>query len=141
MSYNNNLSQPSHFTYTKMSTEASVPQGDMKSVTKRLRQELMNLMKTAIPGVSAFPSGEDILSWVATIKGTADTPYEGMAFKLSLRFTTSYPYVAPVVKFETSCFHPNVDQYGNICLDILKVCPSLSPDRGRSCILIPLFSQ
>ncbi len=24
------------------------------------------------------------------------------------------------MKFETACFHPNVDQYGNICLDILK---------------------
>ena len=27
---------------------------------------------------------------------------------------------APTVKFETPCFHPNVDQHGNICLDILK---------------------
>ena len=26
----------------------------------------------------------------------------------------------PTVRFETPCFHPNVDQYGNICLDILK---------------------
>ncbi len=24
------------------------------------------------------------------------------------------------MRFETSCFHPNVDQHGNICLDILK---------------------
>ena len=31
-----------------------------------------------------------------------------------------YPFKAPLVKFETGCFHPNVDQYGNICLDILK---------------------
>lgn len=30
------------------------------------------------------------------------------------------PMQAPTVKFETACFHPNVDQYGNICLDILK---------------------
>lgn len=31
-----------------------------------------------------------------------------------------YPYKPPTVKFETPCFHPNVDTYGNICLDILK---------------------
>ena len=31
-----------------------------------------------------------------------------------------YPYKPPNVKFETPCFHPNVDVYGNICLDILK---------------------
>jgi ubiquitin-conjugating enzyme E2 C len=46
--------------------------------------------------------------------------YEGLAFKLSLKFPTSYPYEAPQVTFITPCFHPNVDQYGNICLDILK---------------------
>lgn len=47
--------------------------------------------------------------------------YEGLNFKLSLKFPTSYPYESPQVAFITPCFHPNVDQYGNICLDILKV--------------------
>jgi len=47
--------------------------------------------------------------------------YEGLTFKLSLKFPTGYPYEAPAVTFNPpSCFHPNVDQYGNICLDILK---------------------
>ena len=36
------------------------------------------------------------------------------------RFGADYPFKAPEVKFVTPCFHPNVDQYGNICLDILK---------------------
>ena len=31
-----------------------------------------------------------------------------------------YPLKSPSVRFETACFHPNVDQHGNICLDILK---------------------
>jgi ubiquitin-conjugating enzyme E2 C len=47
--------------------------------------------------------------------------YEGYTFKLALKFPTSYPYESPQVTFSTPCFHPNVDQYGNICLDILKV--------------------
>jgi ubiquitin-conjugating enzyme E2 C len=46
--------------------------------------------------------------------------YEGLTYKLSLEFPHSYPYSAPVVKFITPCFHPNVDTQGNICLDILK---------------------
>jgi len=33
---------------------------------------------------------------------------------------TEYPFKAPEVKFVTPCYHPNVDQHGNICLDILK---------------------
>ena len=46
--------------------------------------------------------------------------YEGHTYKLSFKFPTGYPYEPPQVTFGTPCFHPNVDQYGNICLDILK---------------------
>jgi ubiquitin-conjugating enzyme E2 C len=37
-----------------------------------------------------------------------------------MKFPDEYPYSAPTIKFITPCFHPNVDQHGNICLDILK---------------------
>ncbi len=47
--------------------------------------------------------------------------YEGLTFKLSLKFPANYPFTAPTVTFDTPCFHPNVDEAGNICLDILKV--------------------
>ena len=57
--------------------------------------------------------------------------YEGLEYKLSLSFTAEYPFSAPTVKFVTPCFHPNVDQHGNICLDILKVCGCFRPDRRR----------
>ena len=72
-------------------------------------------------GISAFPDAENLFSWMGTIIGADGTVYEGLQFKLSIKFTQNYPFNAPTVKFETPCFHPNVDQYGNICLDILKV--------------------
>ena len=46
--------------------------------------------------------------------------YESLQYKLTLSFANDYPFKAPTVKFETPCFHPNVDQYGNIWLDFLK---------------------
>ncbi|KAK8558647.1 hypothetical protein V6N13_098294 [Hibiscus sabdariffa] len=49
-----------------------------------------------------------------------DTVFEGKEYKLSLAFPNDYPFKPPKVKFETACFHPNVDVYGNICLDILQ---------------------
>jgi ubiquitin-conjugating enzyme E2 C len=70
--------------------------------------------------VSAFPEGDNLFKWVATIKGASSTVYEGLTFKLTLEFPSSYPYKPPEVRFDTACFHPNVDQAGNICLDILK---------------------
>ncbi|XP_065186390.1 probable ubiquitin-conjugating enzyme E2 C [Sycon ciliatum] len=90
------------------------------SVTKRLQQELKTLMTSKNPGISAFPNGDNLFEWIGTISGASGTPYEGLKYKLSLQFPPNYPFSAPTVKFETACFHPNVDQYGNICLDILK---------------------
>lgn len=46
--------------------------------------------------------------------------YDGLRYRLSLEFPAGYPYQAPRVKFITTCFHPNVDDQGFICLDILK---------------------
>lgn len=76
---------------------------------------------TCNPGVSAFPDGDNLFHWVATITGAEGTVYEGLSYKLTLTFPSSYPYSPPVVKFTTPCYHPNVDDQGNICLDILKV--------------------
>ena len=64
----------------------------------------------AAPPPSPFPPPSSLPAQV----------YEGLTYKLSLAFPNDYPFKAPTVKFETPCFHPNVDQFGNICLDILK---------------------
>lgn len=72
-------------------------------------------------GVSAFPEGESIFTWIGTIEGGKGTMYEGLSYKLSLHFPLDYPFKPPQVKFQTMCFHPNVDHHGNICLDILQV--------------------
>ncbi|KAF4518819.1 hypothetical protein B566_EDAN008148 [Ephemera danica] len=85
-----------------------------------LQKELMVLMMGTEKGISAFPEGENLFKWIGTIHGPIGTVYEGLSYKLSLEFPNSYPYTAPVVKFSTPCFHPNVDLSGNICLDILK---------------------
>ena len=44
--------------------------------------------------------------------------YEGLEYRLILEFPNGYPIAAPRVRFETSCFHPNVDESGNICLGL-----------------------
>ncbi|XP_057427485.1 uncharacterized protein LOC130720803 [Lotus japonicus] len=94
---------------------------DTTAVSQRLQKELMALMMTGGDlGVSAFPEGESIFTWIGTIEGGKGTLYEGLSYKLSLRFPLDYPFKPPQVKFETMCFHPNIDQFGNICLDILQ---------------------
>jgi ubiquitin-conjugating enzyme E2 C len=87
----------------------------------RLQTELMQLMTSPAPGISAFPSADgNLLSWTATIEGPDDTPYSGLIFKLNFAFPSNYPYAPPTVLFKTPIYHPNVDFSGRICLDILK---------------------
>eukprot|EP01120_Amphizonella_sp_Union-15-10_P012973 TRINITY_DN5920_c0_g3_i2.p1 TRINITY_DN5920_c0_g3~~TRINITY_DN5920_c0_g3_i2.p1 ORF type:complete len:167 (-),score=29.50 TRINITY_DN5920_c0_g3_i2:19-519(-) len=93
---------------------------NVASVTKRLQSELMSLMLNSTAGISAFPEGDNLFKWIGTIVGGQGTVYEGLVYKLGIEFPSNYPFQPPTVSFETPCFHPNVDQYGNICLDILK---------------------
>jgi ubiquitin-conjugating enzyme E2 C len=70
--------------------------------------------------VSAFPDGDNLFKWIGIIQGPVGTVYEGFEYRLILEFPNGYPIIAPRIRFETFCFHPNVDENGNICLDILK---------------------
>ncbi|XP_061374156.1 ubiquitin-conjugating enzyme E2 20-like [Gastrolobium bilobum] len=105
------------------SAKQSLPQAktvDSHSVLRRLQSELMALMMGGDSGISAFPEEDNIFCWKGTITGSKDTVFEGTEYKLSLSFPNDYPFKPPKVKFETTCFHPNVDVHGNICLDILQ---------------------
>ncbi|KAI8592528.1 ubiquitin-conjugating enzyme E2 [Geranomyces variabilis] len=101
-------------------TTSATAKSEPATVAKRLQNELMTLMMAPTPGISAFPDGDDLMNWTATITGPAGTVYENLSYKLAMKFPPSYPYSVPTVLFKTTCYHPNVDMRGNICLDILK---------------------
>ncbi|KAF9001969.1 ubiquitin-conjugating enzyme E2 [Cyathus striatus] len=115
------LAPASRSSSSKPSVVPSTQQG-VGSVTKRLSNELMQLMMSSLPGISAFPKSDgNLFEWAGTIEGPSETVYAGLTFKISIVFPSNYPYVAPTIKFDTPCYHPNVDiTTGAICLDILQ---------------------
>jgi len=70
-------------------------------------------------GIFAIKNG-DITSWIASITGPPDSPYEGGKFYLQVDFTEDYPFKPPIIQFKTKVYHCNIDNDGKICLDILK---------------------
>ena len=54
------------------------------------------------------------------LDGPKDTPYQGGKFFVELLLPKEYPMVPPKVYFTKKIWHPNVDEIGRICLDILK---------------------
>ncbi len=109
------VSKPNPNSSSSNSSSSGAP-----AVTKRLQNELMQLVMSGDKGITAFPQGDSLFNWVATIHGPTDTLYQGLIFKLLIKFPSDYPFSAPTVTFTTPCFHPNVNASGYICLDILK---------------------
>jgi ubiquitin-conjugating enzyme E2 D len=87
---------------------------------QRIRTEWKRLKKNPVCNCDAWPENESLLVWKANIMGPIKTPYEGGIFKLSITFSTLYPFKPPQVRFITKIFHPNIDSAGGICVDILK---------------------
>jgi len=87
---------------------------------RRLLRDFHKLCKDAPEGISASPQEDDIFRWTAVVFGPEDTPWEGGAYELDLRFKPDYPATPPSVTFTSEMFHPNISQDGQICLDILR---------------------
>ena len=87
---------------------------------KRLQKELLDISKDTPANCSAGLLSNDLFIWQATIIGPTETPYEGGIFHLKIVFPTDYPFKAPAVIFTTRIYHPNINDNGSICLDILK---------------------
>jgi ubiquitin-conjugating enzyme E2 D len=103
---------------------------------KRINKELIDIQKENIFKTSVI--NDDIFNWECVLKGTEHTAYENGVFRLSVNFTESYPFKPPKVKFITRIYHPNINQYGSICLDILN--KNWSPVLTISKILLSILS-
>jgi ubiquitin-conjugating enzyme E2 D/E len=63
---------------------------------------------------------DNLYNWDATIYGPENSPYHGYEFKLKIEIYEKYPLCPPKIKFITPILHPNINNEGSICLDILK---------------------
>lgn len=87
---------------------------------KRLLSELSNLSGEDKEVFVLKPNEDKVTTWEGYIFGPKDTPYEGGKFYLNITFPSDYPYNPPLILFKTRIYHPNINENGAICLDILK---------------------
>jgi len=106
--------------------------------SRRLIRDFKKLQNDPPAGISGKPDDGNLMQWNAVIFGPHDTPFEDGTFRLTLSFTEEYPNKAPVVKFVSKMFHPNIYADGSICLDILQ--NKWSPTYDVSAILTSIQS-
>ncbi len=87
---------------------------------RRIRSELAELAANDVPNINAKPISDDNIKWSGSIIGPEGTPYAGGIFNLEITLPSDYPYKPPIIKMKTKIYHPNINDEGTICLDILK---------------------
>jgi ubiquitin-protein ligase len=61
--------------------------------------------------------------------------YNQAAFQIELKLPADYPFKAPEVRFITPIYHPNVDDKGKICVDIINGADTFKPTTPLSDIV------
>ncbi|KAG8388063.1 hypothetical protein BUALT_Bualt02G0086200 [Buddleja alternifolia] len=88
---------------------------------RRIIQRQMRELQNQSFVVEVGPILEDIYHWHTTILGPPNSPFSGGKFVLNINFQPEHPLKAPMVRFQTKIFHPNISsRSGGISMRILR---------------------
>merc|ERR1719272_2182430 len=96
------------------------------ALPRRITKETERLVTDPIVGINAVPFTPtphcpfNPRYFDVTVSGPEGSPYVGGTFKLELFLPKEYPMQPPKVRFLTKIWHPNINDIGEICLDVLK---------------------
>lgn len=104
----------------------------------RLKNEWQKLKDDPLDNISAGPVNDDFYNWEANIIGPSNSVYQGAIFKLKIKIPENYPFKPPKIKFITPIYHPNINKFGDICLDTITT--NWSPIMSIGKVLLSICS-
>lgn len=90
---------------------------------RRIHNEVQYIQRDKEENKSMFTLSmidENMFHWKAILYGPKDSLYEGYEFDISIKLPENYPMSPPNVKFISPIKHLNINDSGDICVDILK---------------------
>ncbi|CDZ97215.1 ubiquitin-conjugating enzyme [Phaffia rhodozyma] len=107
---------------------------------RRIQKELAEVHNsTGLQAIRVETDDENVLFWKASIQGPDSGPYQSGVFDLNVSFPPDYPFKAPLIKFTTRIYHPNVDDEGNICVGLLKQ-DAWKPATKMATVLLSIYN-
>lgn len=91
---------------------------------QRLNKELTKLSNSPPLGICVFQKDDNINTLEGKLTGPENSPYRNGIFTIEILIPDNYPFSPPNIKFLTKIYHPNIDENGRICLDLIKMPPT-----------------
>lgn len=91
---------------------ATVP-ASFQSCLKRLKHEQTLHPHLRLSSLEYIPDSNTV-QWILSIPGPPTSPYTGKTYDLVIWYESSYPFSAPLLRFQTPIFHPNVTPTGRM---------------------------
>jgi len=86
---------------------------------RRLQKELADLRERGMRTFQDVQVDEaNLLIWEGLLLPDKP-PYNKGAFRIQITFPNDYPFKPPSVLFKTKIYHPNIDENGQVCLDVI----------------------
>ncbi|EDL44251.1 ubiquitin-conjugating enzyme E2 [Plasmodium vivax India VII] len=84
-----------------------------------LQKELLDL--DPIDGVQLHQVDEHSLKEIALSVTPKESYFRGKTVSFVILFKDTYPIAPPKITCQSKIFHPNIDERGNVCLNVLKL--------------------
>lgn len=84
---------------------------------RRLLKEIQDVQEDTHSGIALAPFSkssdadgtfDDLTHFKGVFRGPPDTPYEGATYTVDIKIPSDYPFRAPIMKFITKIWHPNI---------------------------------
>jgi len=80
----------------------------------------MDVMKMLMSDYEVTLVNDNMQEFYVRFKGPTETPFEGGTWKIHVEIPDQYPYKSPSIGFVNRIFHPNIDESGSVCLDVIN---------------------
>jgi len=89
----------------------------MSSPKRRIETDVMKMLMS---DYDVKLVNDNMQEFHVLFHGPEETPFTGGVWRIHVELPDQYPYKSPSIGFMNKIFHPNIDELGSVCLDVIN---------------------